>query len=80
MADETASEDARLYVAVDLSKCCGYTLCAEVCPEVYKLDDDGFAYVESDRVPLGLEDKAKAGAAACPELAITVSVEPPAAG
>ncbi len=66
MADETASEDTRLYVAVDLSKCCGYTLCAEVCPEVYKLDEDGFAYVESDRIPLGLEDKAKAGAAAWP--------------
>ena len=65
------------YVAVDLPKCCGYKLCAEICPEVYKLDEQGFAYVDSDRVPLGLEAKAKEGADICPERAIYVGPTPP---
>jgi ferredoxin len=69
MTDEVQTQ---LHVKVDAAKCCGYTVCADVCPEIYKLDEDGFAHVESDLVPLGLEEKAKAGAAACPEAAITV--------
>ncbi|HMG41446.1 MAG TPA: ferredoxin [Acidimicrobiales bacterium] len=67
----------RLYVSVDPAKCCGYTTCADVCPEVFKLDEDGFAHVDDDRVPAGLEDKARAGAAACPEHAIHVGDTPP---
>jgi ferredoxin len=66
-----------LYVKVDLAKCCGYKLCAEVCPEVYKLDEQGFAFTESDRVPIGLEAKAKEGADICPERAIYVGPTPP---
>jgi ferredoxin len=65
--------NAPLYVKVDVSKCCGYTTCAEVCPEVYKLDEQGFAYVESEIVPPGLEAKAREGADVCPESAILVS-------
>ena len=61
---------------VDDASCCGYTLCAEECPEVYKLDDMGFAFVEDALVPEGLEDKARKGAAACPEAAIDVSETP----
>jgi ferredoxin len=68
----TNEVDTQLRVRVDTAKCCGYTTCADVCPEIFKLDEDGFAFVESELVPLGLEAKAKAGAAACPESAITV--------
>jgi ferredoxin len=71
--------DGRLYVQVNLAKCCGYTTCADVCPEIFKLDDDGFAYVEDDRVPLGLEQRAKAGADVCPERAIYVGPTAPPA-
>jgi ferredoxin len=67
-----------LYVKVDASKCCGYTTCADVCPELYKLDEQGFAYVESSIVPLGLEAKAREGAAVCPEKAIYVGEARPA--
>jgi ferredoxin len=66
----------QIYVAVDAGKCCGYRLCAEECPEVFKLDDGGFAYVDDPAVPPGLEERARRGAAACPEDAITVSDEP----
>jgi ferredoxin len=70
-------QDLRFFVTIDLKKCCGYTTCADVCPEVYKLDDDGFAYTDDGRVPLGLEDKAQAGADACPEGAIVLSTNDP---
>jgi ferredoxin len=66
----------RLYVKVVDAKCCGYSLCADTSPEVYQLDDDGFAFVEQSLVPEGLEDKARDGARACPEKAIVVSEEP----
>lgn len=74
-----SESDDRLYVVVDLKKCCGYTTCAEVCPEVYKLDDDGFAYTDDERVPFGLEEKARAGADACPEGAISIFASDPTA-
>ena len=66
----------RLYVKVLDAKCCGYTLCADFCPEVYKLDESGFAYVEQSEVPAGLEEKARKGARECPETAILVSETP----
>jgi len=69
-------QPAPLYVRVDPSRCCGYTSCAEVSPEVYKLDEQGFAYVDSDVVPPGLGDKAWEGAAICPERAIYVGEMP----
>ena len=74
----SSDEDRRLYVQVNQAKCCGYTTCADVSPEIFKLDDDGFAYVDDERVPLGLEKKAKAGADVCPERAIYVGEAPPA--
>jgi len=40
--------------------------CADVCPELYKIDEQGFAYVESGNRTSGLEAKAREGAAACP--------------
>jgi len=65
-----------LYTTVDSSKCCGYTRCAEICPEVYKLDEDGLSYVEDDVVPPGLEEKAREAANACPVEAIYIGPTP----
>nr|WP_257909561.1 ferredoxin [Janibacter limosus] len=28
-------------VTLDMEKCCGYGICAEICPSVFKLDDRG---------------------------------------
>ena len=61
-----------VYVAVDFTKCCGYTACIDVCPEVFKLDAVGLAYAEDDVVPPGLENKARRAAAGCPTSAIYV--------
>lgn len=59
----------------DRSRCCGYGLCAQVCPHVFKLDDDGLVYLESDTVPAGLEDEAIEAAAACPAEALRVAAD-----
>jgi ferredoxin len=61
-----------LLVTVDRSKCCGYTLCATEGPDVYSIDDAGYA-VAIERVPAELEAQACRGAEACPDGAITVS-------
>lgn len=60
-------------VTVDREKCCGYGICAEICPSVYKLDEQGFVYLDSGVVPAGDEDAATEGADACPESAIVVT-------
>jgi len=60
-------------VTVDAAKCRGYTACAALCPDVYQLDEDGFAYVEDEPVPTEFEDSVLAGADSCPERAIIVT-------
>ena len=65
-----------VYAKVIDEKCCGYTVCNDRCPEVFKLDDRGFAYVDAERVPEGLEEKATFAAKSCPERAILVSDTP----
>jgi ferredoxin len=63
-----------LRVVADRSRCCGYGLCAQVCPQVYKLDADGLVYLDSAVVPPELEEEAREGAAACPAEALLVEV------
>ncbi|MCY4756577.1 ferredoxin [Pelomonas aquatica] len=68
----SSSDTPKFRVIADRSRCCGYGLCAQVCPTVYKLDSDGLVYLDSDLVPAGLEEEAKEGAAACPAEALAV--------
>jgi ferredoxin len=58
-----------LRAEVNRTKCCGYGICAELCPSVFKLDDAGFSYVAG---PVAPEDEAAAREAEdqCPEEAI----------
>ena len=60
-------------VVIDKAACCGYGLCAEICPEVYKLDQNGIVYVDDALVPPGLVDKAREGAEACPQAALALA-------
>jgi len=62
----------RLKVVIDKPACCGYGICAEICPEIFKLDANGIVFVESEIVPEGLEEKAREGAEACPQSALAV--------
>lgn len=62
----------RLKVVIDKPACCGYGICAEICPDVYKLDSNGIVFVENEIVPEGLEEQAREGADACPQSALSV--------
>lgn len=62
----------RLKVVIDKPACCGYGVCADICPEVYKLDENGIVYVDDEIVPEGLEDSAREGADACPQAALAI--------
>jgi len=64
------SEQGKLKVVINKPACCGYGVCAEICPEVYLLDENGIVYVDNEIVPEGLEDAAREGADACPQNAI----------
>ena len=60
-------------VRVDRQKCQGHNRCYLTCPEVYKIDEDGYSYLERAEVPIGIEEKARRGAEVCPENAIIVT-------
>jgi len=66
------SGEGKLKVVINKPACCGYGVCAEICPDVYKLDENGIVYVENEIVPDGMEDLAREGADACPQAAIKV--------
>ena len=65
-----------MYVKVLTGQCVGYTACSDVCPEIYKLDDRGFACVTDGPIPPDLEEKVLQGVRTCPSGAIVVSGEP----
>jgi ferredoxin len=65
--------DSTISITVDRSKCCGYTLCNVEAPEIYSIDDQGFAIAPAT-VPAAQEAQARKGAAACPEDAIIVNL------
>ena len=75
--EPTQSTTDAMRVFVDRDRCCGYTVCAEISPEVYKIDDQGFAYVDLEVVPPELREAAREGAEACPEAAILINGKKP---
>ncbi|MER5436568.1 ferredoxin [Streptomyces sp. NPDC002588] len=59
-------------ITIDTSLCSGHARCAAAAPELFRLDDDGYALPFEGEVPGDLEDAAREGERACPERAITV--------
>lgn len=66
------SEAEKLKVVINKPACCGYGVCNEICPDVYKLDENGIVYVDDEIVPAGFEAAAREGADACPQSALKV--------
>jgi len=54
---------------VDWQACDGHGLCAELLPEVVRLDEWGFPVVDRP-VPAGLRRHARTAVSACPKLAL----------
>jgi ferredoxin len=52
---------------VDRDKCCGYGMCAEACPEVFSLDENGFVVANMTEVPEELMETAEEAVYNCPE-------------
>jgi ferredoxin len=60
-------------VRVDPERCQAHSRCYSLAPDVFEVDDDGFAYVLIDgELPSQLEAKARLAVENCPERAITV--------
>ena len=61
-------------IRVDPDRCEGHNRCYAIAPELFDVDDYGYATATGDgTVPSELEDKARLAADNCPEFAITVS-------
>jgi len=72
MAPEGSQGVTMLKIVVDTKLCSGHARCANVAPEIYRLNDDGYCISDGDDVPDGQEGMARRGARACPERAITL--------
>ena len=60
-------------VRVDSDKCQGHNRCYSLAPELFDVDDFGYAIATGDGVVLPeLEGKAKLAAANCPEFAVLI--------
>jgi ferredoxin len=63
-------------IHVEEEKCQGHNRCFVVAPELFELDDYGYAHEVGDgTVPPELKDKARLAVANCPEQAIIIVEE-----
>jgi ferredoxin len=60
---------------VDHEVCQGHASCWATSPEIYELDGMGYSSIYVVEVAQGFEAAAVAGAAACPERAISIEAE-----
>ncbi len=63
-----------LRIRVNPIKCTAFGFCGEFLPEVFDLDDWGYAWLQRSEVPMSLEEAAYETARCCPTGAITVEV------
>ena len=65
-------------LVVNWIMCDAHGLCAELLPEIIRLDDWGYPIIEPGTVPPELEEHARRAIDACPTLALLLQrVDPP---
>jgi len=57
---------------VDKDACVGCGACPEICPDVFKMEDDGLAVAYKSPVPSEFEEAVKEAAEGCPTEAIHI--------
>ncbi len=57
---------------MEIVSCIGCGLCAESCPDVFEMDDDGKAGASENEIEEKLMDDTKEAEAGCPAGAITI--------
>jgi ferredoxin len=73
---QPSGKGAVVKVRVDPEKCQGHNRCYSLAPELFDVDDFGYATAAGQGVvPPELEDKAKLAAANCPEYAVLLEDE-----
>jgi ferredoxin len=65
-----ADIDRPFRAVADRAACCGYGICIQVCPDVYKLDDTGIVVVDDGPIPPELMEAAQEGVESCPQQAL----------
>ncbi|MGB8403232.1 MAG: ferredoxin [Mycobacterium sp.] len=61
-----------MHATVDHDRCEGHGRCFAVAPEVFDLDDDGYAVIIGDTVAPEQQENAREAAAGCPRRAISL--------
>ena len=61
-----------MQVLIDRDGCIGCGICAQVCPEVFVMDDDGKAKTDGIALPQGTEETASDAEDQCPVGVITL--------
>ncbi|WP_416877496.1 ferredoxin [Litorimonas sp.] len=69
---EESAKSGTYKVTANREQCCGYGVCAEVCPEVYGLDEDGLVVLLKTEIGEDLYETASEGAYGCPQLVLKV--------
>ena len=73
------SPGGRLRLRVNPIRCTAFGFCAEYAPELFGLDEWGYAWLHGAEVPPGLEGLAEEAARRCPTRAILVERVSPGA-
>ncbi len=74
MPERAKKSRTYLRVRVDPIKCTAFGFCAEFLPEVFELDDWGYAWIQRPEIPASLTEEAFETARKCPTGAILVEM------